>query len=112
MPPARKVALRVRHPASPSWPDTKAAAGSMAEQLLDAFVPPRRARILRHGATRYHWPFHDPGAGLVGKRVDRHRIWVVHRSVASFEQSIEMNGRRGWDLVETSCTPAIQLTTA
>src|SRR5581483_7597971 len=62
-------------------PHTKSAAAKEAQALLAAFRPPHGAVPLQRLPAGYHWPLKDPGQGIYGKRVDRHRLWRVHDSV-------------------------------
>jgi hypothetical protein len=76
-------------------PHTKTAAIRKAAQLLDEYVPPHGAVRLQRAPTGYHQPS-DPGAGIFGKRVDRHRYWRVQASVQSIESSLQDRRLPGW----------------
>ena len=73
----------------------KPRAAHEAQRLLDAYVPPP-------GAVRLHTlPKGDrlsqriPGR-LFGKRVDRHRYWLVHAPVSAIEASLQDAKLHGW----------------
>ncbi len=83
----------------------KARAERKAQRLLETYVPPRGSVRLHAVPKANHLPQRIPGT-LLGKRVDRHRFWLVHASVQSIESSFQDVRLRGWG------TPAITSTAA
>ncbi len=70
-------------PAATSSPHASASAVRGAQRLLDAYVPPQGAVRLKAVPKGDHLP--GGGAGRIfGKRVVRHRLWLVHLPAKAF----------------------------